>query len=124
MSRHALEVLEFARVLERVAKRTGSALAGERIRALAPSDDAASIRRELARVGATMRFAEEKPGWGMPAVPDVRRPLRGLTAEGAVLEPVELYGDGRPARLLARACRGARRPGSDATPSSPACASG
>jgi len=92
LSRHALEVLEFARVLERVATRAASGLAGDRIRALAPSADAQAIRRELARVGATMRFAEEKPGWGMPSVPDVRKALRSLSAEGAVLEPLELFG--------------------------------
>ncbi len=104
MSGHALEVLEFGRVLERIAARSASGLAQERIRALAPSTDVQTIRRELARVGATMRFAEEKPGWGMPTVPDVRRALRGLGAEGAVLEPVELFGIGvllTSSRLLA-----------------------
>ncbi len=92
MSAHALEVLEFGRVLERIAERSGSELARERIRALEPSTDPDQVRGELARVGAAMRFSEEKPGWGMPAVPDAHRALRDLAPEGAVLEPIELYG--------------------------------
>jgi len=92
LSAHALEVLEFGRVLERIAERAASELARERIRALEPSPDLVQVRGELARVGAAMRFSEEKPGWGMPTVPDVRRALRDLAPEGAVLEPIELHG--------------------------------
>jgi hypothetical protein len=41
-----------------------------------------------------MRFSEAKPGWGVPPVPDVREALRQLSAEGAVLEPLDLHGLG------------------------------
>ncbi len=92
MSAHALEVLEFGRVLDRIADRAASDLARRWIRSLAPSRDLAAIRTELARVGSVMRFVEEKPAWGMPTVPDARRALRDLAPEGAVLEPLELYG--------------------------------
>ena len=90
-SAHALEVLELDRVLERVAARASSELGRARVRALAPSGDADAVRRELAAVGATLRFLDEKPAWGMPAVPDVTEALARLGVEGAVLEPVPLH---------------------------------
>ncbi len=101
---HALEVLEFRRVLGRVAERASCDLARERVLALAPGRDADAIRRELRRVGATMRFAEEKPGWGLPTIPDARTALRHLAVEGAVLEPVQLHALGtllQSSRLVA-----------------------
>jgi len=91
MSRHALEVLEFGRVLERVARRAASDLGRARILELAPSSDIPALRGELARVGSVMRFIDEKPSWGMPPVPDVRTALAQLAAEAAVLEPLELH---------------------------------
>ena len=91
MSRHALDVLEFPRVLERIAEQASSELARERIRALVPGTDVDALRSELLRVGAVMRFSEEKPTWGVPPIPDARGALRGLVAEGAVLEPVQLH---------------------------------
>jgi dsDNA-specific endonuclease/ATPase MutS2 len=94
MSRHALEVLEFGRVLERIARRAGSDLGRARVLELAPSSDLPALRRELARVGAVMRFMDEKPAWGLPSVPDVRTALAQLAASGAVLEPTELHGLG------------------------------
>jgi len=88
---HALEVLEFGRVLACVAERASSELARERIRALVPGRAPDGVRRELSRVGAAMRFTEEKPGWGLSPVPDARTPLRHLGAEGAVLEPLQRH---------------------------------
>lgn len=104
-SGHALEVLEFRRVLARVAERASSELARKRILDLVPTGDLAWLRLELGRVAAVMRFAEEKPGWGLPAVPDARTALRHLAAEGAVLEPVQLHALGvllQSSRLLAQ----------------------
>jgi DNA mismatch repair protein MutS2 len=103
MSVHALEVLEFARVLERIAERATSELAREGIRSLTPSPDPAWIRATLSRVDAMMAFCDEKPEWGMPAVPDARVAIRDLAAPGAVLEPVHLYRIGvllRSSRML------------------------
>jgi DNA mismatch repair protein MutS2 len=91
MSRHALDVLEFPRVLERIASRASSELARERILALSPGTDLEGLRTELLRVGAVMRFSDEKPTWGTPTIPDTRGALRNLVAEGAVLEPVQLH---------------------------------
>ena len=91
MSSHALEVLEYRRVLARVAERASSELARERIVALTPGRDLETIRRELARVGAVMRFTQEKPAWALPPVPDARTALRHLAVDGAVLEPLQLH---------------------------------
>lgn len=94
MNEHALEVLEFGRVLECVAARASSDLARDRILALRPETQAATIARELARVGAAMRFVEEDPAWGMLPVPDLTHTLEQLSAEGVVLEPKQLYSAG------------------------------
>ena len=91
MSRHALEVLEFPKVLERVAERASCESARMRIRAARPGTDVASLRRELLRVGAVMRFSEEKQGWGLPPIPEAAGPLRLLAADGAVLEATQLH---------------------------------
>jgi DNA mismatch repair protein MutS2 len=91
MSRHALEVLEFERVLERVARRASSELGRERVRSLRPRRERDDVERELARVSATMRFEEERPEWALGAIPDVRDTLERLAAEGALLEPMDLF---------------------------------
>ena len=91
MSEHALEVLEFGRVLERVAARASSDLGRQRVLECRPTADAVGVNRELARVGAMMRFVEEDTGWGMVPVPDVDGTLRQLSAEGVVLEPELLH---------------------------------
>ena len=69
MSRHALGVLEFARVLDGIADRAASEEGKKKIRALSPHTDPEALAMELGRVGAVMRFVEEKSGWGMPTVP-------------------------------------------------------
>ena len=61
MSQHALEVLEFTRVLERVATRASSELGRQKILALRPTSEPDSASRELARVAASMRFVEGAP---------------------------------------------------------------
>lgn len=91
MSGHALAVLEFERVLERVSERAASGAGRRRIRALSPRTSTTEVVRELDRVRAVMRFHAERPDWGMPSVPEVDDVLRRLTVEGAVLEPQELH---------------------------------
>jgi DNA mismatch repair protein MutS2 len=106
MSDHALAVLEFERVLERVAERASSGPGRRRITALRPRSDRAAVARELDRVRVTMRFVEERPDWGMPPVPDVEEPLHRLGVAGAVLEAAELHAVGvllGSSRALARA---------------------
>ncbi|MEX2467577.1 MAG: endonuclease MutS2 [Gemmatimonadota bacterium] len=106
MSDHALAVLEFERVLERVAERASSEPGRRRIQQLRPRSTLADVARELDRVRATMRFVEERPEWGMPPVPDVEDSLRRLGVSGAVLEAAELFALGvllSSSRVLARA---------------------
>lgn len=103
MNRHALEVLEFPRVLERVASRASSPMGREAVLALSPSVDAHDVRRELARVSETMRFMADREEWAPPAIPDARAGLRRLGIEGSVLEGRELAALGTllaSARLL------------------------
>jgi len=103
MSRHALEVLEFERVLERIAQRASSEGGRRRVLALEPRTDPADVERELTRVGAVMRFVEEGPNWALGPVPDVAEALAQLPVDGAVLEPIALHRIGvllRTSRLL------------------------
>ncbi len=82
MSGHALDVLEFERVLERIARRASCALGRARILALRPSHDREDIVRELARVDAAMRFVAERPDWGLGTIPDVVGALDQLGTRG------------------------------------------
>lgn len=91
MNAHALEVLEFERVLERVAQRASSEPGRARILALRPSHDPASVRRELDRVAAVQRFVDERPEWAPGTIHDVREELAQLRVDGAVLEPLGLH---------------------------------
>jgi DNA mismatch repair protein MutS2 len=91
MSDHALEVLEFGRVLERISARASSEPGRRRIQLLRPRADRDGVVRELGRVEALMRFVDEAPEWGMPPIPDADGALARLAIEGAVLDPGELY---------------------------------
>ncbi|HZD03882.1 MAG TPA: hypothetical protein VE173_03160, partial [Longimicrobiales bacterium] len=91
MNSHALAVLEFPRALGLVAERAASSLGRAAVLERRPVGDVEDLRRELARVAATMRFLSEKPAWGLPPVPDARSALRRLGVEGSVLEPLEVY---------------------------------
>jgi DNA mismatch repair protein MutS2 len=86
MSAHALEVLEFERVLERVARRASSEPGRRRVLDLRPRKSPDDIARELARVAAVMRFLEVRPRWALGPVPDARGDLAQLAVEGSVLE--------------------------------------
>jgi DNA mismatch repair protein MutS2 len=94
LNRHALEVLEFPRVLGHVAERAAGSLGREAVLKRLPTADVEALRQEMERVGATMRFLLERPAWVVPAAPDVRSALRHLAVDGAVLEPLELHGLG------------------------------
>jgi DNA mismatch repair protein MutS2 len=88
---HALEVLEFERVLEGVARRASSEVGRARVRALRPRQDPEAVRHELRRVAAALRFVGAAPSWGPGPIPDVSSPLAQLGAEGAVLDPTSIH---------------------------------
>ncbi len=91
MNDHALEVLEFERVLERVAQRAASEPGRARTRSLRPSIDPTYVKRELDRVTAVQRLVEDRPEWAPGPIPDVGEEMAQLRVDGAVLEPIGLH---------------------------------
>jgi len=90
MNSHALNVLEYRDALDLVARNAASALGAEAVRALEPSADLGWIEPELARVEEMRAFLGGDNGWALPALPDVREPVRRLRIEGSVLEAAQL----------------------------------
>ena len=82
MRQHALDVLEFERVLERVARRASSELGRDRVRALRPGTERAGIVRELARVAAEHagRWAGRATCIGRPRARGAARAARAACA--------------------------------------------
>ena len=97
MNRHALRVLEYPAALDAVARRATSELGREAVRALVPCSDRDWLRKELARVDATIAFLERTDGWAVPAIPDLRVELKRLSKPGSFWDERTLL-DG--ARLL------------------------
>ena len=87
MTTHALEVLEFERVLERVARHASSEAGRSHIRSLRPSSEAQWIRRELRRVRAVRDLIEASENWALGPIPDVGDEVAQLAVDGVVLEP-------------------------------------
>ena len=88
---HALTVLEFHEALAVIAAQAASPLGRAAVLALTPASDVQDVRRELARVSETRHFLIDRPGWGMPQVPDAHGAIERLSVEGSVLEPLELF---------------------------------
>lgn len=86
MSRRALQVLEFDRVLEFVAGFAATAAGRESVRALRPASDRETVRARLAAVDETSRFMEDRSDWVFPPVPDARPVLGRLARDGSVLD--------------------------------------
>ena len=95
MNRHALDVLEFRKVLENVAGRALSDLGRDRVLESYPSEQLGLVQAELQRVEETARFLDRHRDWSPPEIPDARSALERLTLEGSVLEPKGLHSLGR-----------------------------
>ncbi len=91
MNRHALDVLEFRKVLEKVANRALSELGKERVLELVPGTEVGLVQAELQRVEETARFLDRHRDWPSPEIADARAALETLALEGSVLEPKELH---------------------------------
>ena len=91
MNQHALEVLEFERVLDKVAQRASSEPGRKSLLERFPGTDRDGIVSELGQVEATARFLEERPDWDLGPIPDVRDKLDQLSTEGAVLDASGLH---------------------------------
>jgi DNA mismatch repair protein MutS2 len=91
-SAEALETIELAEVVERIAALAAGPLGAQRVRRRRPTDDLAWIREELARVGETAGLFRRGDRLQAEAVPDVTRALARLRIEGSVLDGRELAG--------------------------------
>ena len=99
---HALEVLEFSRLLDHIAGYASSAAGAARIRALRPSrvggtrperDEALDVlRAEHARVVAMRALIAGADGWRPEAIPELADPLRRLRIAGTAWSGPELRG--------------------------------
>ena len=86
----SLEVLDFGRVLERVADYASTRAGRRAVLAMAPSVDLRVVRELLLAGEEARRFLEEREGWSLPAVPESDATLRHLGVDGSVLTPTEL----------------------------------
>lgn len=98
MSRRALRVLEFDKVLEHVAGFAATDGGREAVRRMAPAADPEIVRARLAATAEVVRFLTARPDWFFPELPDPAPALERLAVEGSVLDPGELH---RLAALLA-----------------------
>jgi DNA mismatch repair protein MutS2 len=105
MNRHALEVIQFPDALGVVAGYASSELGAAAVRAFWPSDMLAEVATELLRVDQMLGLLLRVGDWGVPVIPDVRRPLRRLAIAGSALDGTELRDVGE----LARSSHEARR---------------
>jgi DNA mismatch repair protein MutS2 len=105
MNSHALNVLEYADALDRVARFAASELGGEAVRSLHPSTDPGWVSGELQTVAEMMALVTADERWTFPSIPDLREPLARLRIEGSVWDAPRL----REAAALLDASRTVRR---------------
>ncbi|MFQ5679618.1 MAG: endonuclease MutS2 [Gemmatimonadota bacterium] len=113
---HALRVLEFHSVLERIAAGATSPVGVERVRGLRPAPEREEAEERLRWAEEMAGFLLREDGWAPPPIPDARVTLRRLAAEEAVLSAEELAAIGalldaarRVHRDLGRSGEGAPR---------------
>ena len=90
MNAHALEILEFARLLAHVAARAHSAPGAAAVRALAPGVDRSAIESEHARVNAVQSMIRSELGWSTDAIPELHEALQRLRIAGLSWTATEL----------------------------------
>lgn len=113
MNRHALQVLEFDRVLALVAERASSGPGAARVRTLHPIPLRDVAERELARVAAMRALVEGDTPFRLEAIPDCSAALTRLAIPGSVLDARALLDVGvllRSSRLVKAALRDPERP--------------
>jgi DNA mismatch repair protein MutS2 len=110
---HALVVLELPRVLDVVAGFATSDLGASRIRAFAPTSDAAVLDREHGRIAAMRAAISGDEPWHPDPIPDLAGPLTRLRVIGSSWSGPELLGGAvllRSSRRTQTALRDQRRP--------------
>src|SRR5688500_16160435 len=100
----ALDTIELAAVLDRVAAHAAGELGAARVRGRRPTADIGWIRLELARAAEVAALFRRGDALTSEPVPDVRRALGRLRIEGSVLDGRELAG----IRVLIAAARRVR----------------
>ena len=123
MNRHALDALEFERVLDIVSAHTTSDLGAESVRGLRPRPDREEVADSLAHTDEMVSWLLREEGWAPPLIPDLRVPLERLLVEGVVWTEAQLIA---ALHLLsgARDVRRAILPASERVPRLAALASG
>ena len=86
----ALDALEFAAVLDRVAGNAAGPLGAAAVRSRRPTDDRGWIVAELALVNEAASLIRTRQGISPEPVPDIARALGRLGVEGSVLEIGEM----------------------------------
>jgi len=92
MNKHALDALEFDRVLEIVSGYSTSELGAEAVQALEPVSGRGAVSEELDHVDEMVSWLIRDEEWSPPFLPDVRGPLNRLALLGSVLSERELIG--------------------------------
>jgi len=90
MNGHALDVLEFDKVVEMLVDRTSFELGAERAASVLPRTDPDAIRVDLERVTEARALLDGGDALPAAGVPDVRVPLERNASEGAVLSSEDL----------------------------------
>jgi DNA mismatch repair protein MutS2 len=90
MNRHALGILELARVLAHVSQRAHSAPGAAAVRALEPMHDAGALEAEHRRVGAMRALISGEQPYTPEPIPELTGPLARLRVEGASWSAEEL----------------------------------
>ncbi len=89
MDEHALQILEFPKIVDRLARLTSFSASRELALALRPSNDFDEVVRRQRMTAEARRLREMKPRVGVEGARDVRE-LARKAALGGVLEPSEL----------------------------------
>ena len=90
MTRRALQVLEFGRVLEYAAGFASTPAGREAVLAMRPARERRTVRDRLVAVDETGRFLAETDEWVFPDLPDAVVAVRRLAVDGSVLSPRQL----------------------------------
>lgn len=90
MNAHALDVLEYDKVVQMLVERTSFPLGAERAAVLSPADDLALIEEELARVSELRRLLDEGVSMPLEGARDLRESLSRARAGGAGLSEGKL----------------------------------
>jgi DNA mismatch repair protein MutS2 len=105
MNQHALDAVEFERVLEIIAGYATSEPGAEAVRALRPVPDGAAVAAALDEVDEMVSWLIRDESWAPPVIPDIAGPLERLAFEGSVWTVGDLAG----ALRLLRGAREVRR---------------